>query len=190
MELPITRPSQMSYADEIDFSELLGKLKSKRFNGFIRVTSGSSEGYILFNEGKQSASSFDSYTKNEAIEQIKSTLNNSKTLIEIFDLKKSQMNYLMDLNKFFIIDNDSKVDNIIEELKKTEYKVETEIKEPQSPVNEVKKTEKVEEVIEENESKNVTEANETENKDEEVTKKIEVTSPASLEPTAEKKDPN
>ena len=188
MELPITRPSQMSYADEIDFSELLGKLKSKRFNGFIRVTSGSSEGYILFNEGKQSASSFDSYTKNEAVEQIKSTLDNSKTLIEIFDLKKSQMNYLMDLNKFFIIDNASIVDNMIEELKKTEYNVETEIKEPQSPVNEVKKTEKVEEVIEENKSKNVTETK-TENKDEEVNEKMGLTSPASFEPTAEKKDP-
>ena len=120
MELPITRPSQMSYADEINFSELLGELKSKRFNGFIRVTSGSSEGYILFNEGIQSAASFDNYSKIEAIEKIKSAVDDSKTLIEVFDLKKSQMNYLMDLNKFFIIDSGSKVENIIDELKKTE----------------------------------------------------------------------
>jgi len=52
MELPINRPSQMSYADEVDFNGLLGKLKSERFNGFIRITSGSAEGYILFSEGK------------------------------------------------------------------------------------------------------------------------------------------
>lgn len=120
MELPITRPSQMSYGDEINFSELLGELKSKKYNGFIRVTSGSSEGYILFNEGIQSASSFDEYTKTEALEKIKSTVDDRKTLIELFDLKKSQMKYLMDLNKFFSIDPESKVEITIDELKRAE----------------------------------------------------------------------
>jgi len=120
MELPINRPFQMSYADEVDFNGLLGELESKRFNGFIRVTSGSAEGYILFKEGKQSASSFEDYSKVEAVEKIKSIVNDSKTLIEVFDVKKSQMDYLMGLNKFFIIDYDSKVDDIIDELKKTE----------------------------------------------------------------------
>ena len=120
MELPINRPSQMSYADEVDFNGLLGKLKSERFNGFIRVTSGSAEGYILFREGKQSASSFEAYSKVEAVEKIKSIVNDSKTLIEVFDVKKSQMDYIMDLNKFFVIDSDSKVDDILDELKNTE----------------------------------------------------------------------
>lgn len=120
MELPITRPSQMSYGDEINFSELLGELKSKKYNGFIRVTSGSSEGYVLFNDGIQSASSFDEYTKTEALEKIKSTVDDRKTLIELFDLKKSQMKYLMDLNKFFIIDPESKVEIAIDELKRAE----------------------------------------------------------------------
>jgi len=120
MELPINRPSQMSYADEVDFNGLLGKLKSERFNGFIRITSGSAEGYILFGEGKQSASSFEGYSKVEAVEKIRSIVNDSKTLIEVFNVKKSQINYLIDLNKFFVIDSDSKVDDIIDELKKTE----------------------------------------------------------------------
>jgi len=120
MKLPINVPLQMSYADELDFNRLLGKLKSKKFNGFIRVTSGSSEGYILFREGKQKASSFEDYAKVEAIEKIKAIVNDNKTLIELFDIKKSQMDYIMELNKFFIIDSDSKIDNIIDELKKTE----------------------------------------------------------------------
>jgi hypothetical protein len=117
MELPITRPSQMSYGDEIEFNELLEKLNSKKFNGFIRVTSQGSEGFILLNNGMQSASSFDNYSKKEALEQIESTVDNSKTLIEVFDLKESQMKYLMDLNKFFIIDSESKIENIIDDLK-------------------------------------------------------------------------
>jgi hypothetical protein len=124
MELPINRPSQMSYTDELDFNKLLGKLKSERFNGFIRVTSGSGEGYILFNEGKQRASSFEDYSKIEALDEIKSIVKNNKALIEVFDIKKSQMDYIMELNKFFIIDSDLdsdlSVDDIIDELKKTE----------------------------------------------------------------------
>lgn len=187
MELPITRPSQMSYADEINFSELLGELKSKRFNGFVRVTSGSSEGYILFNEGIQSASSFDNYSKIEAIEKIKSAVEDSRTLIEVFDLKKSQMNYLMDLNKFFIIDSGSKVENIIDELKKTENaKTETN-KAPSTTVNNVEENKIVQEVIEaENKSESVLE--EKENKDNIVKEKLKAISEAPKESSANKKD--
>ncbi|WP_414469433.1 hypothetical protein [Methanobacterium sp. ACI-7] len=134
MELPITRPSLMSYADQINFNELVGELKSKKFNGFIRVTAGSSEGYILFNDGKESASSFDDYLKKEAIEKIKATTSDSKTLIEVFDLKQSQMKYLMDLNKFCVIDIDSQVDNIIDELKKTEERGEIKEKSSKLPM--------------------------------------------------------
>lgn len=116
MELPITKPSQTCYGDEIDFNALLDRLKSKRFNGFIRVTSGASEGYILLENGSKRASSFENHSKMEAIHEIKSTVDDSKTLIEVFDLKKSQMKYLMDINKFFIIDSESKVENILNEL--------------------------------------------------------------------------
>ena len=144
MELPINRPSQMSYADEVDFNGLLGKLKSERFNGFIRVTSGSAEGYILFREGKQSASSFESYSKAEAVEKIKSIVNDSKTLIEVFNVKKSQMDYIMDLNKFFVIDSDSKVDDILDELKNTEYPAESYVKKP--PLDYVNKSENTEDI--------------------------------------------
>ena len=117
MELPITRPSQMSYGDEVEFNELLEDLKSKKFNGFIRVTSQGSEGYILLKNGMQKASSFDDFSKKEALEQINSKVGNSKTLIEVFNLKESQMKYLMELNKFFVIDSESKIENIIDDLK-------------------------------------------------------------------------
>jgi len=144
MELPINKPSQMSYADEVDFNGLLGELESKRFNGFIRVTSGSAEGYILFREGKQSASSFEGYSKVEAVEKIKSIVNDSKTLIEVFNVKKSQINYLIDLNKFFVIDSDSKIDDILDELKNTEYPAETYVKRPH--LDHVNKSENTEDI--------------------------------------------
>jgi len=137
----------MSYADDLDFNGILGRLKSEGFNGFIRVTSGSSEGYILFREGKQRASSFENYSKVDAIEEIKSIVNDSKTFIELFDIKKSQMDYIMEINKFFVIDSDSKVDDIIDELKKTESPAETYVKEPL--LDYVKETENsIEEFIE------------------------------------------
>lgn len=120
MELPITRPSRMFYADQINFSELLGELKAERFNGFIRVTSGSSEGYILFNNGKQSAASFDDYIKKDALTEIKSALDNNRTLIDVFDLKSSQMEYLLDLNKLYILDFTSKADEVRDEIQKSE----------------------------------------------------------------------
>lgn len=129
MELPITRPSMMSYADQIDFDELLGKLKSDKFNGFIRVTSGSLEGYILFKEGNQVAASCDKHSKIEAIEKIKSIIDDANALIELFDLKESQLDYLMKVNKAYLINLSSKADNIREEIKKSEYpktRVETE----------------------------------------------------------------
>jgi hypothetical protein len=185
MELPITRPSQMSYADEINFSELLGELKSKRFNGFIRVTSGSSEGYILFNDGKQSASSFEDYSKLEAVEKIKSVVDDSKTLIEIFDIKNSQMKYLMDLNKFFVMDSDSKIDNIIGELKETELQTKNEVKESpkDNNVTETEDTKDNKGLIEaEKESENIIKDEKTEDNGEEVRKKLEEISKTTSEP--------
>lgn len=129
MELPITRPSMMSYADQLDFNELLGKLKSDRCNGFIRVTSGSLEGHILFKEGNQVAASCDKHSKIEAIEKIKSITADANALIEVFDLKESQLDYLMKVNKAYLINLSSKADNIREEIIKSEYpktRVETE----------------------------------------------------------------
>ncbi len=139
MELPITRPSMISYADELNFSELLGELKSKRYNGFIRVTSDSEEGHILFKDGKQVAASYDKDSKVEAIKKIKSATDIGSTLVEVFDLRESQVNYLMDVNKTYLIDSSSGVHDILDELKKTtsEDKIET-------PSPEEKKSEDVE----------------------------------------------
>lgn len=117
MELPITRPSMISYADELDFDELLGKLKSKKYNGFIRVTAGSEEGHILFKEGIQVAASYDTDSKIDAINKIKSATDNSSTLIEVFDLRDSQIKYLMDINKKYIFNSGSEVQNMLDELK-------------------------------------------------------------------------
>ncbi|MBI5681083.1 MAG: DUF4388 domain-containing protein [Methanobacterium sp.] len=126
MQLPITRPSRMSYADELNFSELLGELKSNRFNGFIRVTSGSLEGYILFNEGKQVAASYGDYSKVDAIENIKVAIKDSKTLIEVFDIRESQIKYFMDMNKHYLISIDPKFD-VLDELQKSKSDVEEKI---------------------------------------------------------------
>ncbi len=108
MELPITKPSQVSYADELDFSELLEKMAENEHNGFIRITHSSEEGYILFKEGKKVAASYDRFLKSEAIDKIKSSFEKSDTLIEVFDLKESQMNYLIDLNKVYKLEEKPK----------------------------------------------------------------------------------
>jgi len=185
MELPITRPSQMSYGDEIVFNELLEKLNSKKFNGFIRVSSKGSEGYILLNNGVQRASSYDDYSKQEALEQIKSTVDNSKTLIEVFDLKESQMKYLMDLNKFFVIDSESNIENIIDDLKnnKTEEKKSTET----PSINEAnlkELTEKTESDIEKE-----SEILKTESKNETITKQQQDNNDLVTEDPVENQDP-
>ncbi|MEN6290414.1 MAG: hypothetical protein ABFC34_01750 [Methanobacterium sp.] len=135
MELPITRPSMISYADQLNFNELLGELKSKEYNGFIRVTAGSEEGHILFKEGIQIAASYDNDSKIDAIKKIKSATDNSSTLIEVFDLRDSQVNYLRDINKKYLLNSGSEVNDVLDELKKTGHedkeKIETII--PEKP---------------------------------------------------------
>ncbi len=119
MEMPITKPSMVSYADELDFSKLMEDLAKDHKNGFIRVTSRSEEGYILYKDGKQVAASYDRFSKMEALEKINSALEAKNTLIEVFDVGPSQVDYLLDLNKPYTIDVDSNVYDVIGELKKT-----------------------------------------------------------------------
>ena len=106
MELPITKPSQVSYADELEFSALMEKMYEKSFDGFIRITHGSEEGYILFEDGNPAAAAYDRFLKNEAVEKIKKAMEKSDSLIEVFDLKPSQLSYLMDLNKAYKIEKE------------------------------------------------------------------------------------
>lgn len=116
--MPITKPSMVSYADELDFSKLMEDLAKDHKNGFIRVTSSSEEGYILYKDGKQVAASYERYSKREALEKINSALDNKNTLIEVFDVGPSQVDYLLDLNKPYTIETDSVVYDVIGELKK------------------------------------------------------------------------
>ena len=104
MELPITKPSQVSYADELEFSDILKKMSEKNYDGFIRITHGSEEGYILFDDGNLVAASYDRYLKNKAVNKIENAMEKSDSLIEVFDLKPSQISYLLDLNKAYKIE--------------------------------------------------------------------------------------
>ncbi|MDO9627633.1 MAG: DUF2226 domain-containing protein [Methanobacteriaceae archaeon] len=106
MELPITKPSQVSYADELEFSDLMEKMYEKSYDGFIRITHGSEEGYILFEDGQPVAASYDRFLKNEAVIKIEKAMEKSDSLIEVFDLKPSQISYLMDLNKAYKIEKE------------------------------------------------------------------------------------
>ncbi len=118
MDLPIKKPSMVSYADEMDFLKLLEDLSKKKHNGFIRVTLGSDEGYILFRNGEEIAASYDKYVKVDAIEKIKAAMDEKNTLIEVFDVKASQIDFLMDLNKPYLLNSSSDYD-LIMELKKS-----------------------------------------------------------------------
>lgn len=112
MELPITKPSKISYGDEIDFTELLEKLARDEYNGFIRVTHASDEGYILFMDGSHVAASYGRFMKGEALDRIMEVADKTDTLIELFDLKRSQLDYLIDINKIYRIEE--AVDEITE----------------------------------------------------------------------------
>jgi hypothetical protein len=116
MELPITRPSMMCYADELEFPDLLNDLSSKKHNGFIRITAGSEEGFILFKEGKEIAASYIRYSRVDAIEKIKSAMDDKTTLIEVFDVRPNQIDFFMDMNKPYIIGSDAY--DLIDKFKK------------------------------------------------------------------------
>lgn len=118
MELPITRPSMMCYADELKFPDLLNDLSSKKHNGFIRITAGSEEGFILFKEGKEIAASYIRYSRVDAIEKIKSAMEEKTTLIEVFDVRLNQIDFFMDMNKPYIIGSDAY--ELIDKFKKPE----------------------------------------------------------------------
>lgn len=127
--MPIISPSMVSYADELNFSHLLEDLLKDKHNGFIRVTSGSLEGYILFKNGKQVAASYDRYSKLEAVKSIASAMQENDTVIEVFKLKESPVDYLIDVNKPYLIEPGYDVYDVIGELKKSD---DTEIEEPSS----------------------------------------------------------
>jgi hypothetical protein len=120
MELPITRPSMMCYADELKFPDLLNDLSSKKHNGFIRITAGSEEGFILFKEGKEIAASYIRYSRVDAIEKIKSAMEDRTTLIEVFDVRSNQIDFFMEMNKPYIIGSDAY--DLIDKFKKPEEK--------------------------------------------------------------------
>jgi len=114
MELPITRPSYVSYGDEVDFDKFLEKLARKRHNGFIRITHASSEGHILLKNGTPVAASYDRYMKSEAMKKILEIVDKIDTLIELFEVRRSQIDYLIDINKVYKLEPRSQIDYLID----------------------------------------------------------------------------
>lgn len=104
LELPITRPIKEGFGDEINFKKLLENLTKEEFTGFIRVTHGSDEGYILFKKGYQVAASYSSDVREKALNKILEVSNDEKSFIEVFKLKNDQIDYLIDINKFYKLD--------------------------------------------------------------------------------------
>lgn len=115
MDLPITKPSTISYAEDCDFKEILNDLSSKNHNGFIRVTEGNDEGFILFKNGKEIAASYERYSRVDAINKIQAAMNDDSTLIEIFNVRESQIDFLMEINQPYILGSEAY--KIIDELK-------------------------------------------------------------------------
>jgi hypothetical protein len=138
MEMPITKPSMVSYADELNFNKLEDELTNKQHNGFIRVTAGSEEGFILYKNGKQVAASYDRLSKSEALEKIEFASAENNTLIEVFNIRPSQVDYLLELNQPYIIKEESKVPDVISELKETEN-AEKPVPEPVSEADSIQK---------------------------------------------------
>ena len=53
MDVPITKPSMVSYADDLDIAQLLENLLKEKHNGFMRITADEDEGFIIFKDGRQ-----------------------------------------------------------------------------------------------------------------------------------------
>ncbi|HOI70729.1 MAG TPA: hypothetical protein PLC38_00420, partial [Methanobacterium sp.] len=119
MDVPITKPSMVSYADDLDFAQLLGNLLKEKHNGFMRITSDADEGFIIFKDGRQVAAEYGRFAGSAAIEQFSSAMEERSTVIEIFDLRKSHVDYILDVNKPFLLEADYDVYKIIDELKDT-----------------------------------------------------------------------
>ncbi len=119
MDVPITKPSMVSYADDLDFAQLLENLLKEGHNGFMRITQDAEEGFIIFKDGRQVAAEYGRFSRSEAIENITSAVENRGTVIEVFDLKKSHIDYIIDVNKPFLLEADYDVYKIIDELKGT-----------------------------------------------------------------------
>ncbi len=134
MDVPITKPSLVSYADDLDFAQLLENLLKKRHNGFMRITRGADEGFIIFKDGRQVAAEYGKFSRSEAIENITSAVENRGTVIEVFDLKKSHIDYIIDVNKPFLLEADYDVYKVIDELKGIDSteKAESPVSEPES----------------------------------------------------------
>ena len=115
MDLPITKPSTISYAEDCDFKEILNNLSSNNHNGFIRVNECNYEVFILFKNGKEIAASYERFSRADAINKIQAAMNDDSTLIEIFDVRESQIDFLMEINQPYILGSEAY--KIIDELK-------------------------------------------------------------------------
>ncbi len=93
-------------------------MSSNKHNGFIRITAGPEEGFILFKEGKEIAASYIRYSRVDAIEKIKSAMEDNTTLIEVFDVRSNQIDFFMDMNKPYLIGSDAY--DLIDKYKKPE----------------------------------------------------------------------
>ena len=119
MDVPITKPSMVSYADDLDIAQLLENLLKEKHNGFMRITSDEDEGFIIFKDGRQVAAEYGRFAGSVAIEKFSSAMEERSTVIEIFDLRKSHVDYILDVNKPFLLEADYDVYKIIDELKDT-----------------------------------------------------------------------
>ncbi len=115
MDLPITKPSTVSYAENCDFKEVLNELSMKNHNGFIRITEGNDEGFILFKNGREIAASFERFSRIDAINKIQAAMDHDLTLIEIFNVRESQIDFLMEINQPYVLGSEAY--KIIDELK-------------------------------------------------------------------------
>ncbi len=116
MELSKVKPSKIYDQNEVTFKSLLKQILKTKFNGFIRITTSSTnEGFILFKEGKGIAASYSRYFKNfvlddeffkeDALRKIEHNAQKSY-IIEVYELTTSQIDYAIEFNEKYVLEND------------------------------------------------------------------------------------
>jgi hypothetical protein len=116
LELSKIKPSKIYDNNQMSFKSILEHVFNSKFNGFIRITTRSTnEGYILFKEGKEIAASFSRYFKNfvldeefikkDALRKIEHE-SHKPFKIEIFELTPYQIDFSMEINKKYQLEED------------------------------------------------------------------------------------
>jgi len=139
MELTSIEPSRTLDSNDTNISELIENISKREYDGFIKITKGFDEGYILFKEGKAIAASYTEhkkllfgesdnlppkeYKKEDAIKKIGIISKKGNFIIEVFELSRSQIDFAIEFNESYMLNINPKIKETTPKIKETTQKI-------------------------------------------------------------------